>query len=154
MTVTECFGWCKNLLQPAQRLFDIYMLQLIFKIHPKVLNKRVLHHFGGMLALKICFFCALLPSKNDQNGKGADGGLKIIFFFKNSFLSCFVSSNYCIKHLSPCENSKNGKNWQLSPPPLLTWLNVLEQLQVLLTLQFITTLPLLTTLQSLMYNFS
>ena len=58
---------------------------------------------------KIWLFGAVLPSKNDQNDKGADGGLKIIFF-KNSFLSWFVSPNYCIKHLSTWSSLQSGSN--------------------------------------------
>ena len=66
--------------------------------------------------LKIWLFGAILPSKNDQNEKGADKGFKIIFRQKKKN-SSFLSPNYCIKHLEPCENSKNDKNLQLSPPP-------------------------------------
>ena len=58
---------------------------------------------------KIWLFGAVLPSKNDQNDKGADGGLKIIFFQKFFFI-LFCITKLLYKTLGP-------EKVCLSPPP-------------------------------------
>ena len=60
--------------------------------------------------LKIWLFGAVLPSKNDQNDKGADGGLKIFFFLQKFFFILFCITKLLYKTLGP-------EKVYLSPPP-------------------------------------
>ena len=70
----------------------------------------VQHFWVGFKPIfKIWLFGAVLPSKNDQNDKGVDGGLKIICFQKFFFI-LFCITKLLYKTLGP-------EKVCLSPPP-------------------------------------
>ena len=66
--------------------------------------------------LRIWLFGAVLPSKNDQNDKGADGGLKIIFFLKFFFI-LFCITKLLYKTLGPMWKLKKMQKLAIKSPP-------------------------------------
>ena len=68
--------------------------------------------------LRIWLFGAVLPSKNDQKDKGADGGLKIIFFLKFFFI-LFCITKLLYKTLGPMWKLKKSQKLAIKSPPYL-----------------------------------